>query len=34
MPEKLDEIREAKWAQLIALQERQLALLTRLTEDR
>ena len=32
--EKLDEIREAKWTQLIALQERQLALLTRLTEGR
>ena len=32
--EKLDEIREAKWVELIALQERQLALLTRLTEGR
>ena len=32
--EKLDEIREAKWNQLIELQERQIALLTRLTEGR
>ena len=32
--EKLDEMREAKWNQLIELQERQLALLTRLTEGR
>ena len=31
---KLDEIREAKWAQLIELQERQIALLTRLTDGR
>jgi len=32
--EKLDEIREAKWAQLIALQEQQLAILARIVEPK